>query len=77
MLLSNQFFTKEIKEKQKIPRDKWKWKHNDPKLMRYSKIHCKREVYSNTTLSQETRKISNKINGLTCKEARKRITSKT
>ena len=49
MLLYNQFFTKEIKEKlKKIPRDKLKWKQNDPKLMSYSKINCKREVYSNT-----------------------------
>ena len=46
---------------QKIPRDKWKWKHNDPKTMGCSKISSKREVYSNTIVSQETRKISNNL----------------
>ena len=45
---------------QKIPRDKWKWKHNDPKPMGCSKSSSKWEVYSNTILSQERIKISNK-----------------
>ena len=31
-----------------------------PKFMRYSKSSTKREVYSNTGLPQQTRKISNK-----------------
>ena len=43
----------------KIPRDKWKWKHS-PKPVGWSKSSFKREVYSNTTLSQEIRKTSNK-----------------
>ena len=38
-------------------------KHNNPKLMGHSKSCSKREVYSNTILPQETRKIS--INSLT------------
>ena len=39
MLLSNQWITEEIKEelKKKIPRGKWKWKHDDPKPMGCSK----------------------------------------
>ena len=40
----------------KIPRKKWQWKHDDPKPMGSSKSNSKREVYSNTTLPQETRK---------------------
>ena len=43
----------------KIPGDKWKWKHNDSKPMGRSKSSCKGEVYSNTTLHQETRKVPN------------------
>ena len=34
-------------------------KHNDPKPMGCSKSNSKRDVYSNTILPQETRKISN------------------
>ena len=49
----------------KIPRDKWKQNHNDPKPMKYSKSGSKREVYSNTILSKETRKIFNKQRNLT------------
>ena len=45
---------------QKIPRDKWKWKLNDPKPVGCSKSSSKREVYSNIVLPQEARKISNK-----------------
>ena len=44
----------------KIPRDKWKWKYSSPKPVGWSKSSFKREVYSNTTLSQEIRKTSNK-----------------
>ena len=42
----------------KLPRDNWQQKHNDPKLMRCSKSSSKKEVYSTTILTQETRKIS-------------------
>ena len=40
---------------QKIPRDKWKQKHNNPKPMGCSKSSPEREVYSNTVLPQEER----------------------
>ena len=41
---------------QKIPRDKWQWKHDDPKPMGYSKSSFKMEVYSNTILPQKNKK---------------------
>ena len=41
---------------QQIPKDRWKWKHDDPKPMRYSKGSFKREVYSDTSFPQEIRK---------------------
>ena len=44
---------------QKLPRDKWKWKHDDPRPMGCRKSSSKREIYSDTGLPQETRKISN------------------
>ena len=52
---------------QKIPEDKWKRKHNDPKSMWHSKSSSKKKVYSNTNLLQKT-KISNKQPNLTLKE---------
>ena len=62
MLQNNQEITKEIKEEiKKIPGDKLQWKHDDPKPMGCSKSSSKRKVYSNTSLSQETRKISNNL----------------
>ena len=45
---------------QKIPGGKRKWKHDDPKPMGCSKSSSKREVYSDTSLAQDPRKISNK-----------------
>ena len=62
---------------QKIPRDKWQWKHDDPKPMGCSKSSSKREVYSYTSLPKETRKISRKQSNLTPKETRERRTNKT
>ena len=51
MLLNGQWITEDIKRgNQKIPRDKWKWKHDDLEPMRHSKSSSKREVYSNTSL---------------------------
>ena len=44
-----------------MPGDRWQWKHDDPKPMGCSKSSSKREVYSNTSLPQETRKISNNL----------------
>ena len=61
----------------KIPGDKQKWKHNDPKPMGHSKSSFKREVYSTTSLPQETTKISNKQSNHTSKGTRKRRTIKT
>ena len=61
---------------QKITWDKLKWKHNTPKSMECSKSSSKREVYSNTGLPQETRKISNKQPNLPPKRIRKRRTNK-
>ena len=56
------------RESGKISRNKWQWKHNDPKPVGWSKSSSKREVYSNTVLPQETRKISNKPPNLIHKE---------
>ena len=44
----------------KIPGSKWKPKHNDTTSKGCSKSSSNREVYSSTSLPQETRKISNK-----------------
>ena len=60
----------------KITRNKWQWKHNEPKPMGCSKSSSKREVYSNTILPQETRNISNKQPNLTTKVIRERRTKK-
>ena len=62
---------------QKIPRDKWQWKHHDPKPMGCSKNSSKREDYSYISLPQGTRKISSKQSNLTPKGTRKRRTNKT
>ena len=61
---------------QKIPRNKWKWKHNFPKCMGCSKSSSKTEVYSDTGLSQEAWKISNKQTNLLAKGIRKKRTNK-
>ena len=42
-------------------RNKWKWKHDNPKPMGFSKSSAKREIHSNTSLPQETRETSNKL----------------
>ena len=44
-------------------RNKWKWKHNNPKPTGFSKSSAKGKVHSNTGIPQETRKKS--INNLT------------
>ena len=44
---------------QKIPRDKWKRRHNDLKSMGCSKSSSKREVYRDTSLSQEKSQTNN------------------
>ena len=52
-------------------------KNNNLESMGCSKSSSKREVYSNTNLPQETRKISNKQPNITPKGTRKRRTNKT
>ena len=52
-------------------------KHDDPKSMGCSKSSSKREVYSNTILPQETRKISNKNLTLHLKELEKEEQTKS
>ena len=53
-----------------MPRDKWKWKHNDPKLKENNRSSSKMEVYNDTSLPQEIRNISNKQPNLTPKTSR-------
>ena len=81
---AKQYVTKKLRDhwrnqrgNQKIPKDKWQWKPDDPKAMGCSKSSSKREVYSNTSLPQETRNISNKQSNLTPKGTRERRTNKT
>ena len=62
---------------QKIPRDKGQRKHDNPKPMGCSKSSSKREVYSYTSLPQETRIISSKQSNLTRKGTREKRTNKT
>ena len=75
-LLNNQEITEESKEEIKIPKNKWQWKHDDPKPMGCSKSSSKSEVYSNTILPQETRNTSKKQPKLTPKAIRERRTKK-
>ena len=55
-----------------MSRNKWQWKQNNSKPMGCSKSRSKREVYSNTTLPQETRKTSNGQRNFTPKITGKR-----
>ena len=48
---------------QKIPRDKWQWKLDDPEPMGCGKSSSKKEAYSYTRIPKETRK--SQINTLT------------
>ena len=61
----------------KIPWDKWKWKHNNPKSMGFGKSSSKIKVYSDTSLPQETRKISNKWSNFTHKGTKKEDNNKS
>ena len=77
MFLNNQQVTEEIKrEIKKISRNKWQWKHNNSKPMGCSKSSSKREVYSNTILPQETRKMLNRQPNFTPKTTRRIQTKK-
>ena len=42
------------KVNQNMHRNKWKWKHNNPKLMGFSKSSAKGKAHSNTSLPEET-----------------------
>ena len=78
MLINFEWVIEEIKEEiKKIPGDKWKWRQNDTKSMEHSKSSSKRKVYGDTTLPQETGKISNEQSNLTPKGTRKGGTNKT
>ena len=60
-----------VKEKVKIPWEKWKWKQHS-KIYVTHKSSSKREVHSERGLPQETRKIPSKQSSLTHK-TRKRV----
>ena len=74
MFLKKQQVPEEVRN-QKISRNKWPWKHDNSKPMRYSKRNSKREVYSSTILPQETRKTSNRKPNFTPKTTGKRTTT--
>ena len=73
MLLNNQQISEEIK-KENMHRNEWKWKHNNPKPMGFSKSSAKGKVHSNTGLPQKTREKTNKLPNFTPKASRKRRT---
>ena len=73
----NQWITEEVREETEKYLETNVNENNDPKPMGCSKIKSKREVYRNTNLPQETRKIPNKRHNLTPKETRKRRPNKT
>ena len=54
----------------KLARGKWKWKH-DLKPIGQSKSRSLKEFYSDTSLCQERRKISNKQTNLHLKQLKK------
>ena len=56
---------------QNVPRDNWKWKDDKLKPMGCSKSRSEREIYSDVSLSQEIRKISNKQTNLSLKQLEK------
>ena len=62
---------------QKLPRDQWQLKHNDPKPMGCRKSVSKQEVYSSTFLPQETRNTSTKQPKLRPKATKERRTNET
>ena len=63
MLLNNQQIRRNHKRNQTTHRNKWQWKHDNPKPLGLSKISAKGKVHSNTGIPKETRKIQ--INNLT------------
>ena len=63
---------KNQKGNENMHRNKWKWKHDNPKPMGFSKSSTKREIHSNTSLPQEPRETSNKEPNFTYNASRKR-----
>ena len=61
---------------QKLPWDKWKWKHSNPTRMAHSESSSKREIHSITDLPKETIKILTKQSKLIPKGRRTRTTNK-
>ena len=77
-LLNNQEITEEIKEEiKKYLETNDNENTTTQHLWDAAKSSSKREVYSNTSLPKETRKISNKQSNLTPKGTRERRTNKT
>ena len=76
MLLNNQWITEDIKEEVKHDLQT-NVRHIYLKSIGCSKNISKREVYSNTNLPQETRKISNKETNFTPRATKERRTDKT
>ena len=58
-------------------RNKWQWKHDNSKPMACRESSHKKEIYSNTILPPETRKISNRQPNFTTKITGKRTTTTT
>ena len=48
------------REDQKVPGNKWKWTHNNPKPMGNNEDSPEKEVNSNTGLCKKDREISSK-----------------
>ena len=70
--------TVEIKEEiKKLPKGKWKQKCSNSKPRGCRKSSFKGKIYSNTILSLETRKSSNKQPNITSNETRGRKMNKT
>ena len=60
ILLQNEWVNLEIQEKiEKIHGGKWKWKHNSPNPLGYSKDNPKRKVHFSLDLFQEAGKVLN------------------
>ena len=77
MLLNDQWITEEIRENIKKYLEQMTMKIQWSKNNWHSKSNSKREIYSNTILPQETRKISNKKPNLMSKVTREKRKNKT
>ena len=73
MWLNNQYHWRKQRGNQKIPRDKWQQKYDNPKPKVLSKGSSKKEAYDSTILPQETGKITNQQPYITPKATRERI----